>query len=175
MRNMSVQMSIEDIYNGVSESMESQKSELVSLLEEHINLDELIPYSFRVAFYGRMGRNHIYHLESFLWFIILKKLFGLSENTQLINILKCSSELRKAAARIAPFVSNGFVPNPFRFPKRVLAFVLAIHLVPIPPMENVFTPIPTRIFAFIRAFREIRSSGIISTSTVSLWREPLTC
>jgi hypothetical protein len=74
--------------------MESQKSELVSLLEEHINLDELIPHSFRVAFYGRMGRNHIYHLESLLWFVILKKLFGLSENTQLIRILKCSRELR---------------------------------------------------------------------------------
>ncbi len=94
MRNKSVQMSLEDIYNGVSESMESQKSELVSLLEEHINLDALIPYSFRVAFYGRMGRNHIYHLESFLWFVILKKLFGLTQNTQLISILKCSSELR---------------------------------------------------------------------------------
>lgn len=94
MRNKSVQMSLEDIYSGVSESMESQKSELVSLLEEHINLDELIPYSFRVAFYGRMGRNHIYHLESFLWFVILKKLFGLTQNTQLISILKCSRELR---------------------------------------------------------------------------------
>ena len=68
---MSVQMSIEDIYNRVSESMESQKSELVSLLEEHINLDELIPHSFRVAFYGRMGRNHIYHLESLLWFVTI--------------------------------------------------------------------------------------------------------
>lgn len=41
-----------------------------------------------------MGRNHIYHLESFLWFVILKKIFGLSQNTQLINILKCSRELR---------------------------------------------------------------------------------
>ena len=91
---MSVQMSFEDIYNGVSESMESQKSELVSLLEEHINLDELIPYSFRVAFYRIMGRNHLYHPESLLWFVILKKLFGLSENTQLIRILKCSRELR---------------------------------------------------------------------------------
>ncbi len=94
MRNKSVQMSLEDIYSGVSESMENKKSELVALLEEHINLDELIPFSFRNAFYGRMGRAHIYHLESFLWFVILKKLFGLSQNTQLLNILKCSSELR---------------------------------------------------------------------------------
>lgn len=87
-------MSLEDIYNGVSESMESKKSELVALLEEHIDLDEWIPYKFREAFYGKMGRDHIYHLESFLWFIILKKLFGLSQNTQMISILKCSSELR---------------------------------------------------------------------------------
>lgn len=34
MRNKSVKMSLEDIYNGVSESMESKKSELVSLLED---------------------------------------------------------------------------------------------------------------------------------------------
>ena len=94
MRNRMVQMPLEDIYNGVSESMENQKSEMVALLEEHIDLDKLIPYSFYHAFYRRMGRNHIYHLDSFLWFVILKKLFGLSENTQLINILKCSRELR---------------------------------------------------------------------------------
>lgn len=74
--------------------MENKKSEMVALLEEHIDIDKLIPYSFYHAFYRRMGRNHIYHLDSFLWFVILKKLFGLSENTQLIKILKCSRELR---------------------------------------------------------------------------------
>ena len=95
MRNKSVQMSFEDIYNEVSESMESKKSELVSLLEEHIDLDELIPESFQRAFYSRMGREHIYHLDSLLWFVILKKLFGFSQNTQMINVLKCSRELRE--------------------------------------------------------------------------------
>ena len=94
MRNKYVQMSFEDIYNGVSESMENRKSELVSLLEEHINLDELIPHSFHTAFYSRMGRGHLYHLDSFIWFLILKKLLGLSQNTQMITILKFSRELR---------------------------------------------------------------------------------
>ena len=94
MRNKKVQMSFEDIYNGVSESMENRKSELVSLLEEHINLDELIPHSFHTAFYRRMGRGHLYHLDSFIWFLILKKLLGLSQNTQMITILKFSRELR---------------------------------------------------------------------------------
>jgi hypothetical protein len=87
-------MSFEDIYNDVSNSIENEKSKLIFLLEEHINLNDLIPYSFRSTFYNRMGRNHIYNLDSFLWFAILKKLFGLSQNTQLISILKCSRELR---------------------------------------------------------------------------------
>ena len=94
MRNNFVQMSLEDIYNNVTLSLENKNSNLVSLLDEHINLDELIPYTFKSAFYNRMGRSHIYHLDSFLWFLILKKIFGFSQNTQMINVLKCSSELR---------------------------------------------------------------------------------
>ena len=77
MRNKNVQMSFEDIYNGVSESMENRKSELVSLLEEHINLDELIPHSFHTAFYRRMGRGHLYHLDSFIWFFDSEKAVGI--------------------------------------------------------------------------------------------------
>ncbi len=43
MRNKFVQMSLEDIYNNVTLSLENKNPNLVSLLEEHINLDELIP------------------------------------------------------------------------------------------------------------------------------------
>ena len=41
-----------------------------------------------------MGRSHIYHLDSFLWFLVLKKIFGFSQTTQMINVLKCSCEFR---------------------------------------------------------------------------------
>lgn len=50
MRIKNVQISFEDIYNHVSDSMEKQDCKLVSLLDEHINLDELIPYEFKRAF-----------------------------------------------------------------------------------------------------------------------------
>ena len=52
MRKSAVQMSFCDIYNGVTESMERKKPELVRLLEEHLNFDELIPEHFRIAFYS---------------------------------------------------------------------------------------------------------------------------
>lgn len=53
MRIKNVQISFEDIYNHVSDSMEKQDCKLVSLLDEHINLDELIPYEFKreISFY----------------------------------------------------------------------------------------------------------------------------
>ena len=73
MQNKGVQMSLKDIYNEVFESMGKKECGIGSLLEEHIDLDELIPYSFRRTIF-RANRTGIpYHLDSLLWFIILKK------------------------------------------------------------------------------------------------------
>ena len=94
MRNKSVQMSLFDIYNGVSHSMEEHKPELIQLLEEHLDFDSLIPTDFRLAFYRRHGRKHIYHLESFIRALTLQKLLGISTDKLLITILKTGSELR---------------------------------------------------------------------------------
>ena len=46
MQNSGVQMSLFDTYNAVSESMEQKKPELLSLLDEHIDFDSLIPAKF---------------------------------------------------------------------------------------------------------------------------------
>lgn len=94
MRKSAVQMSFCDIYNGVTESMERKKPELVRLLEEHLNFDELIPEHFRSAFYSRLGRGHIYHLESLIRALILETLLGIPTDALLITVLQCSAELR---------------------------------------------------------------------------------
>ena len=88
-------MSLFDIYNGVLDSIEEKKPELITMLEEHIDFDRIIPCEFTSAFYGRMGRKHIYHLESILRALILQKLLGLTTDVQLIAVLKCSKELRE--------------------------------------------------------------------------------
>ena len=93
MRKKYVQMSLSDIYNDVSESIENKKPKLIMLLEEHIDFEKIIPYSFSRAFYSRYGRNHIYHLESFIRAFILQKILGIPTDTLLLDILKCSSEL----------------------------------------------------------------------------------
>ena len=61
-----------DTYDAVLTSMEESKPELIKLLETHIDLESLIPEGFYRAFYKRTGREHTYHLVSFLWFFILK-------------------------------------------------------------------------------------------------------
>lgn len=94
MRNKAVQMSLFDIYNGVLNSIEEKKPELITLLEEHIDFDCLIPARFVSAFYSRTGRKHIYHLGSLLRALILQKLLGFTTDVQLISVLKCSRELR---------------------------------------------------------------------------------
>ena len=94
MRNKNVQTSLFDIYSDVSESMEQHKPELIRLLEEHIDFDSLIPQSFKLAFYQRYGRGHIYQLESFIRALFLQKLLGISTDRLLITILKTSCELR---------------------------------------------------------------------------------
>ena len=65
-----------DTYDAVLTSMEESKPDLIKLLEAHIDLESLIPEGFYRAFYKSTGREHSYHLVSFLWFFILKKLFS---------------------------------------------------------------------------------------------------
>jgi len=93
MQKKYIQMSLFDIYNDVSEAIENKKPKFISLLEEHIDFEKIIPNTFYRAFYSRYGRNNIYHLESYIRALLLQKILGISTDKLLLNILKCSSEL----------------------------------------------------------------------------------
>ena len=94
MRNKVVQLSLFDTYTGVLDSMEENKSELINLLEEHIDFDTIIPYQFKYAYYKRYGRKHINSLESFIRALFLQRLLGMKQNKQLLILLRFSKELR---------------------------------------------------------------------------------
>ena len=94
MRKSAVQISLWDIYDGVSEAIEQHKPQLIRLLEEHIDFDRLIPVGFKLAFYRYMGRKHIYHLESFIRALVIQKVLGIPKDTLLISVLRLSAELR---------------------------------------------------------------------------------
>ena len=94
MRKSAVQISLWDIYNGVSEAVEQHKPQLIRLLEEHIDFDRLIPVGFKLAFYRYMGRKHKYHLESFIRAFVVQKLLGIPTDALLLSVLRLSAELR---------------------------------------------------------------------------------
>jgi hypothetical protein len=94
MRNNFRQTSLLEVYQSVEERLESDKPELFRLLDEHPDWNEIIPYSFRHAFYQRFGRNRKYDLESFLRALFLQRIFHYVEDAQLLNTLRYSSEMR---------------------------------------------------------------------------------
>ena len=50
MRNKNVQVSLFDTYTDVLITMEEEKSEFISLLDEHIDFDAIIPHQFYYAY-----------------------------------------------------------------------------------------------------------------------------
>ena len=94
MRKKYVQMSLLDTYRSVEERLENDKPALFTLLDEHLEWDEIIPDSFYAAFYQRVGRPRDYELESFLRALFLQRIFHYVEDTQLLNTLRFSYEMR---------------------------------------------------------------------------------
>ena len=64
MRNKNVQLSLFDTYTDVADSMEANKPRLIRLLEEHLDIEALIPVSFYSDYDQHMGRKRINPLES---------------------------------------------------------------------------------------------------------------
>jgi len=94
MRKRFVQTSLLDIYHGVGEQLENDKPKLFRLLDEHIDWDDLIPDTFYRAFYLQTGRKRKYELESFLRALFLQRIFHYVEDSQLLNTLRFSYEMR---------------------------------------------------------------------------------
>jgi hypothetical protein len=94
MRKLYAQMSLFNTYADVCSAMDEDKPKLIQLLEEHLNLNGLIPYCFYSSFYLHFGRPREYSLESFIRFFILQKVLGISSDSLLLNILTLSKELR---------------------------------------------------------------------------------
>ena len=88
------QMSLLDTYKSVEEQLKNNKPELFQLLDEHLDWEEIIPARFYNAFYRRLGRKRGYRLESFLRALFLQRIFHYVEDSQLLNTLRFSYEMR---------------------------------------------------------------------------------
>ena len=107
MRKSNMQMSLFDTYNDVCSVMENDKSQFIQLLETHIDLKNIIPNEFYLAFYRNFGRPRDCGLESFIKTFILQKIIGITHDSTMLTILKLSKELREYCGFKTPPAASG--------------------------------------------------------------------
>ncbi len=89
------QLSLADIFSDCQEKFENDKPAFLSLLETHIDIDEIIPISFRNHFYASTGRTRKYPLQAFLWALIIQRIFSIPTDQLLLTFLAYSKPLRE--------------------------------------------------------------------------------
>ena len=88
------QLSLADIFEDCQNIFEEDKPQFLTLLEQHIDLDEMIPLSFRNHFYASTGRTRKYPLHAFLWALIIQRIFSIPTDQLLLTFLAYSKPLR---------------------------------------------------------------------------------
>lgn len=89
------QLTLADIFEDCQEIYESDKPQFLTLLENHIDLDEIVPVSFRNHYYASTGRNRKYQLNAMLWALIIQRLFSIPTDSLLLVFLHYSRHLRE--------------------------------------------------------------------------------
>ena len=89
------QLSLADIFEDCKDIFESDKPQFLTLLENHIDLDEFIPFSFYNHYYAATGRNRKYPLTAMLWALIIQRLFSIPTDSLLLVFLHYSGHLRE--------------------------------------------------------------------------------
>jgi hypothetical protein len=88
------QLSLADIFTDCQNTFDEDKPAFLSLLESHIDLDEIVPVSFRNHFYASTGRTRKYSLHSLLWALIIQRIFSIPTDSLLLVFLHYSKHLR---------------------------------------------------------------------------------
>ena len=88
------QLSLADIFQDCQNKFDNDKPAFLSLLEKHIDLDEIIPAAFYSHFYSSTGRTRKYPLKAFLWALIIQRIFSIPTDKLLLTFLAYSKPLR---------------------------------------------------------------------------------
>ena len=88
------QLSLADIFKDCKDIFESDKPQFLTLLENHIDLDEFISISFYNHYYAATGRNRKYPLTAMLWALIIQRLFSIPTDSLLLVFLSFTAYLK---------------------------------------------------------------------------------
>ena len=89
------QLELADVFSECQDIFEIDKPRFLTLLEENIDLEALIPRSFAKNYYSYIGRPRTYGLVSMLWALILQRILSIPTDSLLIVFLHYSRHLRR--------------------------------------------------------------------------------
>jgi transposase len=89
------QLSLTDIFQDCQDKFDNDKPAFLSLLEQHIDIDEIIPITFCNHFYASTGRTRKYSLQALLWALIIQRIFSIPTDQLLLIFLAYSKPLRE--------------------------------------------------------------------------------
>ena len=92
----------------------------LSLLDETIDFDEIVPVSFITHFYASTGIPHRHHLYPMLKILLIQPIFSIPTDTLLIIFLKYSQELRD-------FCGFSVVPDASKFTRFKQDFLMDLQ------------------------------------------------
>ena len=92
----------------------------LSLLDETIDFDEIVPVSFITHFYASTGIPHRHHLYPMLKILLIQRIFSIPTDTLLIIFLKYSQELRD-------FCGFSVVPDASKFTRFKQDFLMDLQ------------------------------------------------
>lgn len=114
------QLSLADVFSDCKEKFENNKYQFLSLLENTIDFDDLVPASFINHFYAYTGRPRKYQLYAMLHALILQRIFSIPTDSLLIIFLNYSQELRD-------FCGFSKVPDASKFTRFKQDFLLDLQ------------------------------------------------
>lgn len=88
------QLTLAEVFEDCQNKFDNDKYQFLSLLDEAINLDEIVPVSFVTHFHARTGRPRKHLLYPMLKALLIQRIFSIPTDTLLIVFLKYSQELR---------------------------------------------------------------------------------
>lgn len=83
------------IFSDCQEIYEPDKPQFLSFLQQHIDLDEIVPASFWKHFYKSTGKTRKYPLNAFLWTLIIQWIFSIPTDSLPLVFLRYSRHLRE--------------------------------------------------------------------------------
>lgn len=149
------QLTLAEVFDDCQNKFDNDKYQFLSLLDQTIDLDEIVPVSFVTHFHASTGRPRKHKLYPMIKALLIQRIFSIPTDTLLIIFLKFSQELRD-------FCGFSVVPDASKFTRFKQDFLMDLQSV-FDSLVDITEPICRRIDS------DLASMTVFDTSGIEAW------